>query len=196
MTRFALSSAPKRRRVLVVDEDDDTRASFVAVLGAAGFEVAEAWGAVQGIRLMLSFRPDAVVLDLVLPDGHGFEVGRAMRAIVIIARTCVVAVTGSAAAVGLVNPASFGAEEILLKPVEPAATETGAATLPSCGERQFFIGANPQAGAGVEMPDSHPHAHATLHPAARAVRRTRERARHPLRRVDGRSGIALPQRER
>jgi DNA-binding response OmpR family regulator len=34
------------------------------------------------MRLLLSYRPDVAVLDLVLPDGHGIEVGRAMRAIV------------------------------------------------------------------------------------------------------------------
>ena len=79
--------------------------------------MAEAWGAVQAMRLMLSYRPDAVVLDLVLPDGHGIDVGRAMRAIVTTSRTCVVAVTSSASSVGLVEPASFGAEVILIKPV-------------------------------------------------------------------------------
>jgi DNA-binding response OmpR family regulator len=71
------------------------------------------------MRLLLSYRPDAVVLDLVLPDGHGIEIGRAMRMIVTTARTCVVAVTSSAQSVGLVEPASFGAEVILVKPVPP-----------------------------------------------------------------------------
>jgi hypothetical protein len=40
-----------------------------------------------------------------------------MRAIVTTSRTCVVAVTASATSVGLVEPSSFGAEAILLKPV-------------------------------------------------------------------------------
>ena len=117
MTRFSAQSADRVRRILVVDDDTETRAGFVAALRMAGYDVAEAWGAVQGMRLMLSYRPDAVVLDLVLPDGHGIEVGRAMRAIVTTSRTCVVAVTSSASSVGLVEPASFGAEVILIKPV-------------------------------------------------------------------------------
>jgi DNA-binding response OmpR family regulator len=117
MTRFSAQSADRVRRILVVDDDNDSRAGFVAALRVAGYDVAEAWGAMQGMRLMLAYRPDAVVLDLVLPDGHGIEVGRAMRAIVTTSRTCVVAVTSSASSVGLVEPASFGAEVILLKPV-------------------------------------------------------------------------------
>jgi DNA-binding response OmpR family regulator len=55
----------------------------------------------------------------VLPDGHGIEVGRAMRAIVTTARTCVVAVTSSPTSIAFVDPASFGAEAILLKPIGP-----------------------------------------------------------------------------
>jgi DNA-binding response OmpR family regulator len=125
MQRFSSQAADRARRVLVVDDDDETRLAFVGALRMAGYDVAEAWGAVQAMRLLLTYHPDAVVLDLVLPDGHGIEVGRAMRAIVTTSRTCVVAVTSSASSVALVEPASFGAETILIKPV-PAATLVGA----------------------------------------------------------------------
>lgn len=118
MERFPAQSVDRARRILVVDDDEECRAAFVATLRVAGYEVAEAWGAVQGMRLLLSYRPDVVVLDLVLPDGHGIEVGRAMRAIVTTARTCVVAVTSNPSSVGFVEPASFGAEVILVKPIE------------------------------------------------------------------------------
>lgn len=118
MDRFPAQSVDRARRILVVDDDEECREAFVTTLRVAGYDVAEAWGAVQGMRLLLSYRPDAVVLDLVLPDGHGIEVGRAMRAIVTTARTCVVAVTSNPASIGFVEPASFGAEVILVKPVE------------------------------------------------------------------------------
>jgi two-component system response regulator MprA len=117
MDRFTAQSTVPARRILVVDDDAASRAGFVGALRMAGYEVAEAWGAVQAMRVVLSYQPDAVVLDLVLPDGHGIEVGRAMRAIVTTSRTCVVAVTSSSASITFVDPASFGATEILLKPV-------------------------------------------------------------------------------
>jgi hypothetical protein len=44
-----------------------------------------------------------------------------MRAIVTTQRTCVVAVTSSPASVSLVDPASFGARSILLKPLSTEA---------------------------------------------------------------------------
>jgi DNA-binding response OmpR family regulator len=109
--------ADRPRRVLVVDDDDRARGAISAALRDADYEVIEATSAVQAMRLLLSTQPDAVVLDLVLPDGHGIEIGRAMRAIVTTRRICVVAVTSSASSIATLEPASFGAETILVKPV-------------------------------------------------------------------------------
>jgi DNA-binding response OmpR family regulator len=121
MDQFSTQSEERTRRVLVVDDDAACRAAFVDVLRSAGYEVAEAWGAAQAMRLILSYRPDVVVLELALPDGRGIEVGRAMRAIVTTSRTCVVAVTSAGTSVAFADPASFGAAAILYKPVAPRA---------------------------------------------------------------------------
>ena len=61
-------------RVLVVDDEENIRYLLSAALSHAGFEVAEAdtgRAALDGVRL---FRPDAVLLDVMLPDLDGFEV--------------------------------------------------------------------------------------------------------------------------
>lgn len=108
----------RSRRVLVVDDDDQARRGFCTTLTDAGYEVAEAWSVVQAMRMLLSLRPHAVVLDLILPDGDGSDVGRAMGAIVTTRGTCVVAVTGSATTDASADPASFGASRILVKPVD------------------------------------------------------------------------------
>jgi two-component system phosphate regulon response regulator OmpR len=121
MNQFSTQSGERTRRVLVVDDDASCRAAFVDALQSAGYEVGEAWGAAQAMRLILSYRPDVVMLELVLPDGLGIEVGRAMRAIVTTSRTCVVAVTSAGTSLAFADPASFGAEAILFKPVTPRA---------------------------------------------------------------------------
>lgn len=120
MTSQSAPGPERRRRVLIVDDDEPCRRGFCDTLEAAGYEVAEAWSVVQAMRLLLSFKPDAVLLDLILPDGHGTEIGRAMGAIVTTQRTCVVGVTASARAVDEVDPASFGARRVLLKPTDSA----------------------------------------------------------------------------
>ncbi|HWM07627.1 MAG TPA: response regulator transcription factor [Actinophytocola sp.] len=67
-------------RVLVVD-DEATLAELVAMaLRLEGWEVRSAPDGVAAVRTAREFRPDAVVLDVMLPDIDGLEVLRRMRA--------------------------------------------------------------------------------------------------------------------
>ncbi|WP_304503260.1 response regulator transcription factor [Amycolatopsis sp. FDAARGOS 1241] len=66
-------------RVLVVD-DEATLAELVAMaLRMEGWEVRSAGNGTEAVRVARDFRPDAVVLDVMLPDFDGLEVLRRMR---------------------------------------------------------------------------------------------------------------------
>lgn len=105
------------RRVLVVDDDDRFRCEVCDVLRGAGYVVKEATGALAAMRSVLADPLDVVVLDLVLPDGHGIEVARAFRAVATTRDICVVAMTTHPGSVEFVDPRSFGAASILVKPI-------------------------------------------------------------------------------
>jgi two-component system OmpR family response regulator len=67
-------------RVLVVD-DETTLAELVSMaLRLEGWEVRSAGDGLGAVRTAREFRPDAVVLDVMLPDIDGYEVLRRMRA--------------------------------------------------------------------------------------------------------------------
>ena len=67
-------------RVLVVD-DEATLAELVSMaLRMEGWEVRSAGDGTEAVRIARDFRPDAVVLDVMLPDFNGLEVLRRMRA--------------------------------------------------------------------------------------------------------------------
>jgi two-component system OmpR family response regulator len=67
-------------RVLVVD-DEATLAELVSMaLRLEGWEVRSAADGLSAVRSAREFRPDAVVLDVMLPDIDGLEVLRRMRA--------------------------------------------------------------------------------------------------------------------
>jgi two-component system OmpR family response regulator len=67
-------------RVLVVD-DEPTLAELVSMaLRLEGWEVRSAADGLAAVRTAREFRPDAVVLDVMLPDIDGLEVLRRMRA--------------------------------------------------------------------------------------------------------------------
>ena len=66
-------------RILVVDDEPQVLRSLSAALTAAGYETAGAGTVAEAVEAAALRPPDAVVLDLLLPDGSGVEVARRLR---------------------------------------------------------------------------------------------------------------------
>jgi two-component system, OmpR family, KDP operon response regulator KdpE len=66
-------------RVLVVDDEPQIVRGLKIILRDAGYAVESAETKAQALALLASRPPDAMVLDLVLPDGQGVEVCREVR---------------------------------------------------------------------------------------------------------------------
>src|SRR4051794_5659897 len=62
-----------RHRVLVIDDDRDTRTILEMTLSFAGYEVSLAGDGYQGLQLARRDRPDVILLDLAMPVLDGFE---------------------------------------------------------------------------------------------------------------------------
>ena len=75
------ASAPCRDRpiVLVVDDDADDRQIYGMMLCYNGFDVAFASSNATGVQAARRYRPDLVLLDLGLPDGHGLDLCTEVR---------------------------------------------------------------------------------------------------------------------
>jgi two-component system KDP operon response regulator KdpE len=67
------------RRVLVCDDEPQILRALRVVLREAGFEVTPAATAQEALDAAALRPPDAAIVDLVLPDGDGIEVCRALR---------------------------------------------------------------------------------------------------------------------
>jgi two-component system KDP operon response regulator KdpE len=65
--------------VLVVEDDDETRAALVRELATRGYRVAEAGDGSSALAKWDSRRPDIVLLDLGLPDMDGLDIVRRIR---------------------------------------------------------------------------------------------------------------------
>lgn len=63
-----------RRTLLVVEDDEDLRKQFRTTLALAGYAVNEAATGLEALRRIDADPPDAIVLDLGLPDVSGFGV--------------------------------------------------------------------------------------------------------------------------
>ena len=66
-------------RILVVDDEPTLSELLAMALRYEGWEVRTAADGSSAVRTAREFRPDAVVLDVMLPDFDGFEVLRRMR---------------------------------------------------------------------------------------------------------------------
>jgi response regulator RpfG family c-di-GMP phosphodiesterase len=73
-------ASPAARRVLIADDDPVQRKLTRLRLRDAGFDVIEAGDGVAAIELARSWRPDAVVSDVLMPRMDGFDVCRSLRA--------------------------------------------------------------------------------------------------------------------
>jgi len=68
-----------RARVLVVDDEPQILRALRTSLRAAGYEVASAATGAEALAAAALQPPEAVILDLILPDGNGTEVCRELR---------------------------------------------------------------------------------------------------------------------
>lgn len=69
-----------RPRILVIDDEPQMHRFLGPALAAAGFEALRAETGAEGLRLIAQTAPDAVVLDLGLPDMDGKDLLQAARA--------------------------------------------------------------------------------------------------------------------
>lgn len=67
------------KRVLVVDDFDDSRFSLSKLLEIEGYEVIEATDGVQAIEKALQDKPDLILMDLSLPLVDGLSATRQIR---------------------------------------------------------------------------------------------------------------------
>jgi DNA-binding response OmpR family regulator len=112
--------AQEKKKVLLVEDDESVRQLVRITLEMNEYEVVEAKDGLEGLLLLEMHRPDAVVLDLMMPDVGGERMLAQLRATPETKRTPVVIITGkpevAPEVIGLV-----GKENFFPKPFDPDA---------------------------------------------------------------------------
>ena len=65
---------PKQARILLIDDDQDVHAVVKKVLEPKSYEVISAFDGFEGLRKVVDERPDLIILDVIMPGKHGFDV--------------------------------------------------------------------------------------------------------------------------
>lgn len=74
------NDAPLTARLLLVDDNRDAADTTAELLRLMGAEVAVAYDGASALKAVRALRPDAVLLDIGMPDMDGHEVARRLRA--------------------------------------------------------------------------------------------------------------------
>jgi len=69
----------RRKKILIVEDEDDFATMLAYRLQRKGYETVKAFDGWSGLQQVQSYRPDVIVLDLMLPQMVGLEVCRLIR---------------------------------------------------------------------------------------------------------------------
>ena len=64
----------KQTRILLIDDDKDVHTVVKKVLEPKSYEVMSAYDGFEGLSKVVEERPDLIILDVIMPGKHGFDV--------------------------------------------------------------------------------------------------------------------------
>lgn len=110
-----MSSAEKT--IVVIEDEQEAAEMFAEMMRVSGFRVLKATSSAPGMQLISSEIPDAVVLDIMMPDISGLEVLRFMRNDPRLAKIPVIVVSAKSMPADIKTGLEAGAAVYLTKPV-------------------------------------------------------------------------------
>ena len=108
---------PMKQRILVVDDEHDSRAGLTLLLSSLGYEVEGVADGEAALERASSFRPQVVITDLVMPGLDGLDLLKALGSAA--PSAAVIMLTGHASIETAVQAVRDGAYDYLTKPVDP-----------------------------------------------------------------------------
>ena len=128
----------EQKKIVIVEDEPDTAEMFAEMMRLSGYHVLKSYGGTPAIALISHEIPDAVVLDVMMPDLSGLEVLRFLRRDPRLEKIPVIVVSAKSLPSDIKDGLDAGANKYLTKPVafqdlntavrdviETAADETG-----------------------------------------------------------------------
>jgi DNA-binding response OmpR family regulator len=103
-------------RILIADDEPNIVISLEYLLKKEGFEIAVATDGEAVLRLAGEFRPDLVLLDIMMPKKSGFEVCEALRADAAQAALKIIMLTAKGRETEVAKGLALGADAYITKP--------------------------------------------------------------------------------
>src|SRR5438094_384014 len=107
------------KKVAIIEDETELAALLEYNLGRQGLLTRVISGCKGAVEQLESWKPDLIILDVMLPDGDGFELCRQFRKNTTIARTPVVFLTARSDEVDRVLGLEIGGDDYVTKPFSP-----------------------------------------------------------------------------
>lgn len=107
------------KRILIVEDDEDSREVYREILEDGGYEVDTAVTGPEGLRLARERYPHAILMDISIPEMDGWAVTSELKGDRLTADIPVIVVTAYAFHADRVRAEDLGCAGFLTKPCEP-----------------------------------------------------------------------------
>ena len=105
-------------KLLLVDDDKDFVIALATRLESRGFEIIKAFDGKEGLEKVYVEKPDAIVLDVVMPEINGFDVCRKLKEDENFKDIPVIMLTGKSEPDDVQTAKKIGADAYFIKPFE------------------------------------------------------------------------------
>ena len=108
--------SPSKGKVLVVDDSKTFQHMVLRILKSEGYETLQALSGEDGIKMAELFKPDLIIMDVVLPGLNGFQATRQLKKNLETKDIPVIIVSGNAQATEQFWVLKIGAVDFMTKP--------------------------------------------------------------------------------
>lgn len=111
------------KKILIADDEEDIKVVTQLFLESKGYEIVTAYDGLDALDKVKSEKPDAVLLDIMMPLIDGFEVCQRMKEDPELAGIPVVMMSASTHSESRQRGLDAGAVDFLIKPFQPEVLE-------------------------------------------------------------------------
>jgi two-component system, OmpR family, alkaline phosphatase synthesis response regulator PhoP len=115
------NNALPKPKILLVDDDPDIIELLEYNLSKEGYEIASANDGIQAVEVAKNFKPDLILLDVMMPRQDGIETARQLRQLPDFKDTYILFLTARAEEYTEVAAFDVGADDYIVKPIKPRA---------------------------------------------------------------------------
>jgi DNA-binding response OmpR family regulator len=105
-------------RILLVDDEPNILLAIEFLLKKEGYTIKKAFNGQQALDSVVSFRPDIIVLDVMMPEFDGFEVARRIRNMPSFEDVRIIFLTAKGTETDKMKGYTSGGEVYLIKPFD------------------------------------------------------------------------------